>query len=278
MVKTAASTGEYPQYIEKISEYKQLIDKMLKAESKLISELVQSPDLPFKQFDLVEVRLNLASYYMILTGMARSVLKKDNQTALDDARKIITKSIAYLEDMVSHYVDALFTDYEDKLARLEPVSPERRYYVIRKLGLAIKLLENTYGENSRWKWSFVDMEGRCAAVTKNIFDVKNMVVHRDPRSPHYEATVYHLQLIKHLLMQSAERYRERYELSTGAFDDFRMGLNFLSALRRIHILLGESPESEMLKKKIDSWSAKLEADMKRKEEEARLSQETAQKE
>ncbi|MDR0629409.1 MAG: hypothetical protein LBG24_07225 [Treponema sp.] len=268
MAKLTKNTGE-DQYVTKINEYKRVITTILKAEAKLVSEIAQeNPDMPLKQFDLVETRLNLASYYLILTGMARSVLKKDNQGTLDEARKSINKSLAYLEDMVSSYVDALFSDYEDKLALLEPVSPERRYYVIRKLGLTIRLLENAYGDNSRWKWSFVDMEGRFAAVTKNIFDVRNMVANRDPRSPHYEVTFYHLQLIKRLLLQAGERYRERYELSTALIDDFRMSLNHLNALRRIHILLGESPESEMLKKKIDSWSAKLEADLRRKEEEA----------
>ncbi|MDR2393543.1 MAG: hypothetical protein LBD93_05255 [Treponema sp.] len=268
MAKLTETTGE-DQYVTKINEYKVMIDKILKAEAKLVSELDQeSPDIPLKQFDLVETWLNLASYYMILTGIARAVLKKDNQGTLDEARKSINKSLTYLEGMVSSYVDALFTDYEDKLALLEPVSPERRYYVIRKLGLAIRLLENAYGDNSKWKWSFVEMEGRFATVTKNIFDVRNMVTHIDPRSPHYEATFYHLQLIKRLLLQAAERYRERYELSTAAPDDFRKSLNHLNALRRIHILLGESSDAEMLKKKIDSWSAKLEADLRRKEEEA----------
>ncbi|MDR2634200.1 MAG: hypothetical protein LBC51_11370 [Treponema sp.] len=272
MAKLTEHTGE-DQYLTKINEYKLVINRMLEAEAKLVSEIVQeSPDMPLKRFDLVETRLNLASYYMILTGMARSVLKKDNQGALDDARKSINKSLTYLEDMVSSYVDALFSDYEDKLVLLESVSPEQRYYVIRKLGLAIRLLENAYGDNSKWKWSFVDMEGRLATVTKNIFDVRNMVVNIDPRSPHYEATFYHLHLIKQLLLQAGERYRERYELSTAGFDDFRMGLNHLNALRRIHILLGESPEAEMLKKKIDSWSAKLEADLRRKEEEAEASE------
>ncbi|MDR1030256.1 MAG: hypothetical protein LBL76_05225 [Treponema sp.] len=268
MAKLVENTGEDPQYVTKVNGYKLTINKILKAEAKLMSEIAaqESPDIPLKQFDLVEVRLNLASYYMILTGVARSVLKKDNQGALDDARKSINKGIACLEDMVSSYVDALFSEYEDKLALLEPVSPERRYYVIRKLGLTIRLLENAYGDNSKWKWTFVDLEGRYATVVKNIFDVKNMVVNMDLRSPHYEATMYHLQLIKGLLMQAGDRYRERYELSTKGINDFKMALNFLSALRRIHILLGESSQAETLKKKIDTWSAKLELDLKKKEE------------
>ncbi|MDR2398444.1 MAG: hypothetical protein LBD74_06765 [Spirochaetaceae bacterium] len=265
MAKETEATGE-KQHLSEINEYKQVINNILKVKTTLTDALTENPD-PVKQFDLVELRLNLASYYMILTGLARSMVKKDNQGALDEARKVIGESIASLEDMVSRYADALYTDYEEKLALLEPVSPERRYLVIRKLGLTIRMLKNFYGDNSKWKWSFVDIEGRFATVTKNIFDMRNMTANNDPRSPHYEATFYHLQLIKQLLMQASERYRERYELSTNSVDDFRTGLSYLVALRRLHILLGESPDAEMLKKKIDSWSAKLEADIRRKEEE-----------
>jgi hypothetical protein len=78
--------------------------------------------------------------------------------------------------------------------------------------------------------------------------------------------MYHLRLIKKLLMQAADRYREKYELSTNRIDDFKMGINFLNALRRIHALLGERPEAETLKKKAEIWSSKLETDHKKHED------------
>jgi hypothetical protein len=45
-----------------------------------------------------------------------------------------------------------------------------------------------------------------------------------------------------------------------------MGINFLAALRRVHIILGDREDVETVKKKIEIWSAKLESDMKKKEE------------
>jgi hypothetical protein len=54
-----------------------------------------------------------------------------------------------------------------------------------------------------------------------------------------------------------------YELSTNRGDDFKMGIYFLEALKRIHITLGEREETELIRKKMDSWSAKLEADRKK---------------
>ncbi|MCL2602638.1 MAG: hypothetical protein FWD91_07480, partial [Treponema sp.] len=67
------------------------------------------------------------------------------------------------------------------------------------------------------------------------------------------------------LQNAADRYREKYELSTNRTDDFKMGIHFLNSLRRIHILLGERGNAETLRKKAEIWAAKLELDSKRQE-------------
>ncbi|MDR2478243.1 MAG: hypothetical protein LBD48_02900, partial [Treponema sp.] len=59
---------------------------------------------------------------------------------------------------------------------------------------------------------------------------------------------------------------EKYELSTSRIDDFKMGVAFLSSLRRIHALLGEQNDAVTIKKKLDIWTVKLETDMRRQEE------------
>jgi hypothetical protein len=80
--------------------------------------------------------------------------------------------------------------------------------------------------------------------------------------------VLHLRLMKKLLIQAADRYREKYELSTNRIDDFKMGIHFLDSLKRIHILFGERDDAETLKKKSDIWNSKLEVDIKKQEETA----------
>jgi hypothetical protein len=72
-------------------------------------------------------------------------------------------------------------------------------------------------------------------------------------------------MIKKLLNQAADRYREKYELSTNRVDDFKQGINFLGSLRRLHVLMGDREDAETVKKKYEIWSAKLETDMKRME-------------
>jgi hypothetical protein len=157
-------------------------------------------------------------------------------------------------------VDVPFTDYDDKVAALEPIGPAKRYDMIRKMGLSIALLGDVFGDSSKWKWFFVELEGRCAVIAKNIFDFKNIV--RDGRSPNYEVMMYHVRMIEHLLAKASGRYRIKYESVTKDAEDFRRAINFLNALRRVYAILGKTDKVEAIKKKCSVWESKLEADRK----------------
>ena len=88
----------------------------------------------------------------------------------------------------------------------------------------------------------------------------------DPRSEGYSARIALLALARDLLQQSADRYREKYELSTHRIDDIKAAINYLSAVRRLHIVLGESDQAEVVKKKAEIWRTKMENDLKKAEE------------
>jgi hypothetical protein len=257
------SSEERYQYLEKIKTYKESIDEYLKREQTVLSVLKKDTDgAAFKRLALVDEMISLTSNYIILSGVYLSMMKVRNEDALNDWRKSLYKAVIYLEEVVSNLVDAPFADYEERLAEIAAIEANRRYLLVRRLGLVIQLLKNAYGDNTKWKWAFVELEGRYAAAVKNIIDLKNAVANTDPRSPDYEPTVRHLQLAKRLLNQAADRYHEKYKLSTNRIDDFRSAINFLSALRRFHILLGDRNEAEIAKKKLDIWTAKLEADIR----------------
>ena len=244
-----------------------MIQSMLKQEQTVLQSIKKdSRGAAFKRLTLTDEMVFLASNYIIMSGISQSMLKLRNEEALNDGRKSLYKAVIYLEEVVSPLVDAPFSEYEEKLSEIAPLDAKRRYGLIRKIGLALQLLEDAYGDNTKWKWAFVELEGRFAAVAKNIIDLKTAVANTDPRSPDYEPTVYHLRLMKKLLLLAADRYREKYELSTNRIDDFRMGIHFLNSLRRIHALLGERENAETVKKKAEIWSSKLEMDMKKQEE------------
>jgi len=255
------------QYLEKTKPYKATIQSLLKREKTVLHVIKQdSQGAAFKRLILANEMIFLASNYIVLGGVSQSMLKLRSEEALNDGRKSLYKAIIYLEEVVSPLVDAPFSEYEERLTEIASIDAQKRYNLIRKMGLALQLIKIAYGDNTKWKWAFVELEGRYAAVAKNIMDLKTAVANTDPRSPHYEPTMYHLRLMKKLLLQAADRYREKYELSTNRIDDFKMGIHFLNALKRVHILLGERSDAEMLKRKADIWTSKLEVDMKKQEE------------
>lgn len=252
--------------MEKIKPYRDKIVEIGSKEKAVLLSIQKEPSgAAFKRLGLVDEMLNLASYHIIISHVSQMRLKVKEENALNDGRKALYKSVIYLEEVVSNYVDVPYADYEDKLAEIASMDAARRYQLVKKLGFAIELLENAYGDNTKWRWTFVELEGRFAAAAKNILDLKNAVVNTDPRSPNYEPTVYHLRMIKKLLNLAADRYREKYELSTNRIDDFKQGINFLGSLRRLHVLLGDREDAETIKKKQEIWSAKLETDIKRME-------------
>jgi len=260
--------NERQKYQEKIKLYSNAVDHLLQLERSLLTQAKQSPaaEAQLKRLSLVDEMLNLASNYIAISGVSEATLKIKNMDALNDGRKSLYKSVIYLEDIVSDYIDAPYSEYEEKLQKIESFDANKRFLLVRKMGFTLDLLENAYGDNTKWKWTFVELEGRYAAAAKNIMELRTAITNIDPRSQYYESTVYHLRLVKKLLGQAADRYREKYELSTSRIGDFKMGITFLSALRRLHMMLGERNESDVVKKKLDIWSNKLENDLKKQEE------------
>ena len=255
------------RYFEKIKDFKVHLDEIAEREKEILATLEEDEEtLFYKKIDLAQEALNMVSYFVLMNSLSTYLLGVKNEAYLNTARKGCYKSIIYLEDVVSPFIDSPFSDYEERLSKIEKLSEEMRYSLLRKLGLTIQLLIDGFGENSKWKWSFVELDGRFATISKNMLDMKSLLTNLDPRADHYEATVGHLSLAKSLLQKAADRYRQKYELSTLRIDDFKLAIRYLGGLRRLHIVLGESEESEALKKKIEIWRSKMETDSKKKDQ------------
>lgn len=252
------------RYFEKVKEYKQNIDQMLQREQSIL-QLIKKDETgaEHKKIALADERLNLASWYLVLNRMSVALLGVRNDAFLNDARKCCYQSIIFLEEVVTNYLDVPYSDYRDLLEKIEGYDDEKRFTLTRKMGFTIESVEEDFGDNSKWRWSFVELEGRYAIVSKNLINLKTVIAGLDPRVEGYQSRLGHLNLAKELLQRAADRYREKYELSTLRIDDFKLAIAFLSALRRIHTLLGENTQAEVVKKKIEVWKTKMEADEKK---------------
>ncbi len=254
------------KYTERIKEYKTQVEEILAKEKNILGIIDDDPDdSSYKRLILADDSLNMVSYYLLMNQLSLTFLGVKNENMLNDARKRIYQSIIYLEQVVTDYIDSPFSDYEEKLEMITNFNDSQRLDLIKKLGFSIASVKEGYGGNSRWKWSFVEIEGRFGTISKNFINLKTFVAGMDPRVEGYDIRTRHLSLVKDLLNDSAKRYREKYELSTFRIDDFKKAILYLSALKRLLSMLGDIGSIEELKKKIDIWKAKMDADQRKKE-------------
>jgi len=226
----------------KSEPYKNEINKLLDKEKNILNLIAKdSSGVAYKRLLLAEDMIYISTIYMTINNLSVEIILAKNTDALNEARKTLYKAIIYLEEIVTNIIDAPFSEYEDKLQQISNIPLEKRYFIVRKLGLAIRLLMDAYGENTKWKWAFVELNGRFAVVAKNMLDMKVVSkTYFDPRSQDYDTTIYFVRLVRKLIAQSADQYRDRYELATRRIDDMRNALLFLSAQRRFCIILNEN--------------------------------------
>ncbi len=258
--------GDREQYLKKCTDYQSSIGSITAWESKTMAAMPDDPrEMALCKLRLVAGNANISSYHLILNDMSLFILNKKNDEAIDNARKTLTKSVSLMEETVSSYLEAAFSDYEERLALIKEFNVSGRLALMRKLGLTFDLIRAAYGDNSKWRWNLVELEGRYITVVKNFLDLKSASANNDLMSPNYEPTVYYVRLVKRLLARGADMYREKYEMSSEMEYDFEKGIKYLNALRYVHSMLGEIQEAEFIKKKAATWKDKLESDKKLRE-------------
>jgi len=253
------------KYQSRILEYKTVINQLIQDEKRNSLRLVKGDKTHNHQrLDLAIQNLSLVSYYTLINSLSLTLLGIKNDSLLNEARKCLYKAIIYLEEVVTAFIDVPFSDYEEALESIADLGDAERYELMNRIGFAIESVGDGFGENTKWKWSFVELEGRYATVAKNMINFKTFIAKLDPRIEGYRERVAHSDLAKRLLQKTADGYREKYELLTKRIDDIRLAIQYLSALRRIHVILGESEKAEVTKRKIDVWKQKMEMDLKEK--------------
>ena len=263
-----AKIGELARkrYMEIIKEYRGASAAILEQERKIEAGL-RKGDLSqtAQRLMLASKNLDLVSRYTLMNSLSLALLNIKSETILNDARKCCYKAIIHLEGTVTNCIDCSFSDYEAAVLAVDAVlGDSEKDALVRKLGYSIDAVKDGFGTHTKWKWSFVEIEGRFAVVAKNLVNFKNLLGKLDPSYKNYDAVLNHVGLVQKRLVVSADAYREKYELSTRRPDDMQLAISFLSALRRVHILLGESDKAEVFKRRVDVWRTKLSTDLKGK--------------
>jgi hypothetical protein len=255
------------KYNEEIAHLKRKVDEITQHIKYVEQKKTENENR--EKIQLASDYVDLVSVYCAMADLSVSLLEFKNESFLDLARKSLYKAIITIESVVSNVIDMPLGENYEILRSLEGFTDGDRLRLVRKLGYAISLLEDRYGRNSKWKWSFVEMGGRYAVVSKNLFDFRSYQEKNDPRIEGFDDRYDYLYLVKDLLIDSSNRYREKYEMTDHTPDDMKKAVDNLRALKRIHILFNEGGEVQNVTKRIDLWSMKLEDDIKAKEEEVK---------
>ena len=257
------------RYNTHVKQYELQIEALVAREKGVLAAIEQEPQRSgYKRFALADQRLNIASIYLLLNRISMSMLDVKNQNFIREAHRCLYQSLMFLELVVTDTIDAPFSEYAENLEAIGSMPDQQRFGLIRKLGFTIQYVDDEFEKNSRWKGSIIDLEGRLATVAKNVIDLRTLVRDLDPRVEGYELRVAHVRLVKELLTKAADRLLERF-VQTSRLDDFRLAINYLLGLKRLHIVLGEPDQAETISKKAEVWKSRLDDDEKRLEKERR---------
>lgn len=249
---------------EVVGPYKEKVNALLEKEKTMRNGMHKGDvDLENKKILLCEDMIYISTLYMAQNSLSLKILEVKNNDALNDARKILYKAVIYLEEIVTDIIDVSYSELNDELDKIKNVPILRRYELMQKLGVAVSMLKDAFGDNSKWKMAFVELEGRFATVAKNFLDMRTCVKdYFDPGSENYETTVMYIRMLENLLNNSANAYRDKYETSSRRIDDMRNGIRYLLALRKFYIAIGKSDKAEEVKRKALVWKDKMDSDHK----------------
>lgn len=254
-------------FAKKIKVYDSSTKAILEEEEEILAEkTIDKIEAASERLYLAELMLNLTSHYLIVNGISKSILNKKNDNALNEARRSLGKSLKYLEDIVTDYIDAPFSSYEKQLADIEHFNPAARYALVRKIGLTLDLLKNAYGGDAKYKLLLLELEGRHAVIAKNMINLRSFQLDSSWDSPVYEEVRLFMQLVRKMLLQVAERYRDAFMIYSNQIEDLKKGILFLSTLMRLNALTDNRQDDADIRKKYDIWQSKLAVEEQKREQ------------
>jgi len=259
------------RFNESIKKYKgdiDVIDKRIKLMEKDIRTKKDALN-GYRHVIIANEYLKIIGLYCAMNDESVQIMNFKNENYLNEARKLIYQVLIHLEDVVTPHIDIPPNDLEDKLEAIAKLNPQRKLNLLNAIGFRIQQVVDAFGDNTKWKWSFVEIDGRYAVVTKNMIDYRVAIANNDPRKPYYVENLNLMRMVKEQLEKASRRYREKYEQTTKETEDIKKSIAFIAAMRRILILMGQSEEANKYKRIKELATNLMEENIKKKEAEKR---------
>ncbi len=216
--------------------------------------------------------LKIIGLYCAMNDESVQIMNFKNENYLNEARKLIYQILIHLEDVVTPHIDIPPNELEDRLATIAKLNPQRKLNLLNAIGYRIQQVVDAFGDNTKWKWSFVEIDGRYAVVTKNIIDYRDAIANNDPRKPYYVENLTLMRMVREQLDKASRRYRGKYEQTTKETEDIKKSIAFIAAIRRIMILMGQGEEANKYKRIMELANNLMEENIRKKEAEKKTPQ------
>ena len=144
----AKITNEDRELFKKESkQYEDLIKAELDKEKEMLTTMKgDAVGVEYKKLILAEQMIYIATLYNAINTASVKILEVKNNDALNEGRKILYKALIYLEEVVTNIVNVAPSEVSDKMEAIANTPLEKRYFLVRKLGLAIQMIIDAFGD------------------------------------------------------------------------------------------------------------------------------------
>ncbi|HMB00021.1 MAG TPA: hypothetical protein VKS21_03440 [Spirochaetota bacterium] len=262
---TAADKADYDQKTSGLKKSNDKINKAIESYKKKIASLNkdEAADKIIKtKLKIIENLIKVSFNYLSISRISLATLKIKNENILNQARKNLYNILQHFEEIVGKVINDPLTEGKEELADFFKLMTNlEKFELFKKIGFLLMKTESLYGKSSKWKWSFVELEGRVLNALKNSIDFTTFFKNMDPSVEGYSERMELLEFLMQSLDEVAERYRNKYELTNKRVLDMKSALDFLALKKRICMLEGDQEQTEQVKRKFDSWNKKLNEDL-----------------
>jgi len=261
------SKAEKAAYNDEIKDLKSSVDKLQKKVNESMVKRKKMPDIAaYYNLEAVAIQLLIIDSYLKMNDLSLEMLGIKNENYLNNARKEFYKILQNMEEILGKDVDRSLKENDLYIEKIDRFNPHQILKLMQRIHFILRSLRSKVGESSKWKWSFVELQSRVAVITKNITKFSDVAKYRDPRVEFFYDRRDLMQLCKDSLTEAARQFRAKYEMAGKSREDLKKSIEFLSSLRRIHVIFGESEEATKLKNTIDAGRLALESEDKAQEE------------
>ena len=262
MNNTVENKIEYDRLVSPLKLASKELEKNIFAYKTALRQAADSLSRAKETLNLVQCILKEISNSIIISRVSIKLLDIRNQSVLNKARKDVYLILQSFEDILGKEIDTPLNQAITNLSGFNKlINNAERLRLYKKIGFFVSTLESIYGENSKWKWSFVEINGRLTTVFKNFIDFQSLIKNLDPSIEGYNDRLNILEMLMEKIEESANLYRNKYELTNKRIDDMKGALSFVSLKKRIALLFEENEVVQECNKKFKIWNDKLHNDL-----------------